>query len=78
MKRKYSPLHDLWHRRVEGQIRHTMGCHPEWFNVEGREREALVNSLAKRIVGEIVAGVMVVTMTEGGGDQLPPAVEKDG
>lgn len=56
MKRKYGPLHDKWHRRVEGQIRHTINTHPKWFNFQDdRDKAACVNSLTKRIVGEIIA-----------------------
>ncbi len=55
-RRKHSPLHDRWTARVEGQIRHTIGQHPEWFSfVDDHARQACVNALAKRIVGEIVA-----------------------
>ena len=55
-KRRMSPIHNLWHRRVEGQIRHVIRCHPEWFRFDEKfTREVLINSLAKRIVGEIVA-----------------------
>lgn len=54
--RKHSPAHDFWHPRVEGQIRHTIGRHPEWFGaLSSANRVKFVNSLAKRIVGEIVA-----------------------
>jgi len=54
--RKHSPMHDFWTPRVEGQIRHTMGRHPSWFTALSKsERVFFVNSLAKRIVGEIVA-----------------------
>lgn len=61
MRRKISPEHDFWHKRVEGQIRHTMSCHPEWFT-ERAERDC-VNSLAKRIVGEILAVASVAEIT---------------
>lgn len=65
-KRKHTPLHDRWHRRVEGQIRDAMQAHPEWFNVTSdRQREVIVNSLAKRIVGEIVAVCAMATVPEG-------------
>lgn len=59
--RKHSPLHDYWHTKVEGQIKHTIGCHPEWFNVTDRQKKQLINSLAKRIVGEIVASLTMAT-----------------
>lgn len=57
--RKRSPLHDFWHPRVEGQIRHTIGRHPEWFNlpIKTSAKRDCINSLAKRIVGEIVAAL---------------------
>lgn len=55
MKRKYSPLHDKWHRRVEGQINDCINAHGWWFSFENdRDKADCVNSLAKRIVGEIV------------------------
>lgn len=55
-RRKYSPLHDFWHPRVEGQIKHTIGRHPEWFKLENpTQKKFCINSLAKRIVGEIIA-----------------------
>lgn len=52
MKRKYTRAHQFWHPRVEGQIRDCMHKHPEFFR---RTDDVVVNSLAKRIVGEIVA-----------------------
>ena len=56
-KRKHSPLHDYWHPRVEGQIRDTIYHHPEWFHfVTEQQKKDCINSLAKRIVGEIIAG----------------------
>jgi hypothetical protein len=64
--RRHTPAHDYWHRRVEGQIRHTIGQHPEWFRFkDAHERKKLVNSLAKRIVGEIVAGYGLAPMPDG-------------
>ena len=51
-----SPLHAKWHPRVEGQIRDCMTQHPDWFTEKFRKHQGvMVNSLAKRIVGEIVA-----------------------
>lgn len=65
-KRKHSPQHDFWHPRVEGQIRH-----PEWFTFkDDNARRDCVNSLAKRIVGEIVAGVELASVPEKYGSQL--------
>lgn len=64
MRRKHSPEHDFWHRRVEGQIRHTIGQHPEWFNFpHSYDKKHCVNSLAKRIVGEILAVVKMAEVT---------------
>lgn len=55
-KSKSSPEYKKWHRRVEGQIRDAINSHPEWFSFKTRGQEAtMVNSLAKRIVGEIIA-----------------------
>lgn len=56
MRRKPGPIHDFWHPRVEGQIRDAIYSHPEWFNLRDEaEKRTFVNSLAKRIVGEIAA-----------------------
>lgn len=64
--RKHSPLHDKWHRRVEGQIRCCMGEHPDWFNIMSEtHRRFVINSLAKRIVGEIVSETKLDTKREG-------------
>src|SRR5438270_592784 len=56
-RRKQSSLHDFWHPRVEGQIKHTIGRHPEWFRLPPKTsaKQDCISSLAKRIVGEIVA-----------------------
>ena len=63
--RKISPLHDKWHRRVEGQIRDCMSSHPEWFvGVPEKQKIFFVNSLAKRIVGEIVADSKLATKVD--------------
>lgn len=70
-QRKHSPEHDFWTPRVEGQIRHTIGQHPEWFTFKTEfEKRTLVNSLAKRIVGEIVAASSVARMPEVDGGRL--------
>lgn len=53
--RKHTTLHDFWHRRVEGQIRDCIYHHPEYFNCNDGQIFFIVNILAKRIVGEIVA-----------------------
>jgi len=53
--RKQSPSHDKWHRRVEGQIRDCITQHPKWFKfVDDWDKRTCINSLAKRIVGEIL------------------------
>lgn len=63
--RKKSPLHDKWHRRVEGQIRDCIFHHPEWFNFEhGYDRTHCINSIAKRIVGEIVSDARMGAITD--------------
>jgi hypothetical protein len=72
--RKHTPLHDFWHRRVEGQIRDAIHSHPEWFNVTSEsQKRTLVNSLTKRIVGEIVAAVGVAAERAGVGSNCPSA-----
>ena len=76
--RKQGAIYDKWHRRVEGQIRHVIGQHPEWFafakdlsdhGEKGyRARNArywCINGLAKRIVGEIVADAELATVPGG-------------
>lgn len=56
--RKSTPLHDKWRRRVEGQIKNCINNHPEWFRFKSdAQKLCCINSLAKRIVGEIVADV---------------------
>ncbi len=63
MKRKMTPLHNRWHRIVEGQIRDCVQAHPKWFNFkDDTDKKTCVNSLAKRIVGEIVAGSTLATV----------------
>lgn len=52
-KHKKSPLHVKWHKIVEGQIKSCIHDHSEWFNEQHANK--IINSLAKRIVGEIVA-----------------------
>jgi len=58
MLKKDTPAHSFWYPRVEGQIRDCMYHHPEWF---AGDSERMINSLSKRIVGEIVAVLVVVT-----------------
>lgn len=55
MKRKDTPAHNRWYKRIEGQIRDCIYAHPEFFTVDLKLQETLLNSLSKRIVGEIVA-----------------------
>jgi hypothetical protein len=53
------PEYEFWRKRIEGQIRHTMNEHPEWFNLPDAEsKKRCVSSMAKRIIGEIVAGIL--------------------
>lgn len=57
--RKRTPLHDFWYPRIDGQILHTMNCHPGWFVWSNKKQKlTIINSLSKRIVGEIVAASM--------------------
>lgn len=52
------PEYAFWRNRIEGQIRHTIHEHPEWFNLPDEETHGrCVRSTAKRIIGEIVAGI---------------------
>ena len=52
-----SDEHERGHRRVEGQIRDCMNMHPRWFkDIAEADRANFTRSLAKRIVGEILAG----------------------
>lgn len=69
--RKQGKLYDKWHRRVEGQIRHLIGQHPEWFTFtkdkspKGKNTQYwCVNALAKRIVGEIVADLKFAAISD--------------
>jgi len=51
-----TPRRRLWHTRVEGQIRDAMIAHPEWFTeFTHTHKKQVLTSLAKRIVGEILA-----------------------
>ncbi len=75
-KRKHSPAHDFWHPRVEGQIRDAMHHHPEYFAPVARS--AVVNSLAKRIVGEIVAVCAMATDACGCGAMIAPVTRVGG
>jgi len=52
-----SEKHSFWRNRVEGQIRHAMHEHPEYFApMDDTQKKKCINSIAKRIIGEIVAG----------------------
>jgi len=63
--RKHSPLHDKWHRIVEGQIRDVMKSHPEWFMpLDDNLNKYRINSIAKRIVGEIVADLSLAAKSD--------------
>src|SRR6185437_16840761 len=66
------------------QIRDAINSHPEWFRFESEDQKrTMINSLAKRIVGEIAAECKLVarfagvaascpsTMGPGGGGKLP-------
>ena len=68
--RKQGTVYDKWHRRVEGQIRHVIGQHPEWFTFTSKNdcksqnaQFWCINALAKRIVGEIVADLKLATVS---------------
>ena len=69
--------HERWHRRVEGQIRDCMHHHPRWFkDIAEADRANFTRSLAKRIVGEILADGYPVTVSltpvsvaDGGGER---------
>lgn len=51
------PEYIFWRKRVEGQIRHMMNEHPEYFNLPDADAKGrCIRSMAKRIIGEIVAG----------------------
>lgn len=73
-KAELSPLHKKWHKRVEGQIRDTIHSHPEWFQ---GDIERMTNSLAKRIVGEIIADYYLANNTESGDAQLLDSVKPE-
>lgn len=51
------PEYLFWRNRIEGQIRHTMNEHPEFFT-EAAYEDNMVGRMAKRIIGEIVAGTL--------------------
>lgn len=51
-----SPIHTLWWPRIAGQIRDCIKSHPELFSAD---HAIIINSLSKRIVGEIAADVLL-------------------
>lgn len=52
------PRYQAWRSRIEGQIKHAMNEHPEWFRYENQEeKKRICRSIGKRIIGEIVAGI---------------------
>ena len=54
---KIDPRYAFWRKRIEGQIKHTMNEHPEWFApMDDAKKARCIRSTAKRIIGEIVAG----------------------
>lgn len=57
MVKPIKPKYQVWRKRIEGQIRHAMNEHPEWFNLPSLEiKDRAIHSIAKRVIGEIVAG----------------------
>lgn len=57
--RRHDADYMAWWAKVVGQIHCTVAEHPEYFTEDEKLKSAMVRSLAKRIVGEIVAGGMV-------------------
>lgn len=59
MKQKpIKPEYQAWRKRIEGQLKHAMNEHPEWFNLPTQEiRDRACRSIAKRVIGEIVVGI---------------------
>lgn len=56
-KKPIKPEYQVWRNRIEGQIKHAMNEHPEWFNLRTQEiKDRAIRSIAKRVIGEIVAG----------------------
>lgn len=69
---KYTPAHIFWRNRIEGQIRHAINEHPEWFNLPNElSYKKCVNGIAKRVIGEIIAATRRGDDTGIGG--TPPA-----
>lgn len=46
-------LRSTWNKRIAGQVRDCARQHPDYFNAE--RLETCINSLTKRIVGEVMA-----------------------
>lgn len=78
-RRKHTPVHDFWHPRVEGQIRDAIHAHPEWFRFTSEvQKRTMVNSLAKRIVGEIAAVSGMAAMPARVASNCPSSAGSDG
>lgn len=77
-QKEIPPEYLFWRKRIEGQIRHTIREHPEWFNLSNEEiRDRCIRSTAKRIIGEIVAGTPTGNSVNGGGT-VTAAISPDG
>lgn len=64
MAKPIHPEYAFWRKRIEGQLKHTIYEHPEWFNLKDENIKArCIRSTAKRIIGEIVAGTSVGSNT---------------
>lgn len=75
-KDKYPPEYLFWKKRIEGQVKHTMYEHPEFFTQIAYEKN-LVGRMAKRIIGEIVAGMASGNSSEGGASARASFVSED-
>lgn len=75
-KNRYPPEYLFWKKRIEGQIRHTMYEHPEFFTEEAY-KDNLVGRMAKRIIGEIVAGSCAGDNSKGDATTSGSLVNKD-
>lgn len=74
-KAAISLLHAKWHRRVEGQIRGCFNEHPEYIDLN--KKNIIINSLAKRIVGEIIAESRLANNSEESGCTLQSSGKSD-
>lgn len=71
------PQYAAWRNRVEGQIRHTIHEHPEWFDLPDEEtKNRCIRSMAKRIIGEIVAAMTSGDKLNAGGI-VPASIRSD-